>query len=99
MNLKALIECLSTYEPDTVAPIGISNPQLQRCAYPYITFDVVENTTVGDMLKSAQSIDTDPEYSCYLLYDRCVIENIGVYMLKLMVGDTTLALDIKDGWG
>jgi hypothetical protein len=57
MTLGEFIEILEKYDPKIKLPTGLGNPHSWRGSYDEIAFEIVENTTVGEMLKAAQSID------------------------------------------
>ena len=57
MTLGELIEILEKYDPKIKLPTGLGNPHSWRGAYDEIAFEIVVNTTVGEMLEAARSID------------------------------------------
>lgn len=57
MTLGELIEILEKHDPEIKLPTGLGNPHSWRGAYNEIAFEIVKNTTVGEMLAAARSID------------------------------------------
>lgn len=98
MTLAELIESLSKYPPETVVPIGFSEPHSYRGHYTEVAFVIKNNTTVGDMLYAARSAMgttyegwkggsfTMNEYShCYLVENEGKIgEEIGPVLIRYM---------------
>jgi len=55
MTLGEYIEILEKLNKRTKVRYGLGNPHSWRGSYDEITFEVVENTTIGKMLKEAKS--------------------------------------------
>ena len=55
MNLGELIEQLKQYNPNTKVKLGFGNPHSYRGYYHDLAFEPVEYTTIGEMLKHAES--------------------------------------------
>ena len=54
MTLGEYIEMLEKYDPHTMLKKGLSKPDSWRGSYNECSFAVVENITVGEMIKSAK---------------------------------------------
>lgn len=57
MELQELIEILEKHPRDKKLKKGLGNPHSWRGAYSQLAFEIVENTTVGEMLDAAISAD------------------------------------------
>ena len=54
MELQEYIAILEQYPRNKTLPKGLGNPHSWRGAYVELAFEVVENTTVGEMLDCAK---------------------------------------------
>ena len=57
MTLRDLTQTLECYDPETRVPFGLGNPHSWRGSYDEIAFEIVENTTVGEMLQTARAVE------------------------------------------
>ena len=55
MKLGELIAQLKQYNPDTEVRLGFGSPHSYRGYYEALAFEPVKNTTIGEMLKHAES--------------------------------------------
>jgi hypothetical protein len=55
MVLRELIAALEAADPDTVLPLGFSNPHSYRGYYTDLAFEPTANVTVGQMLANART--------------------------------------------
>lgn len=101
MILKDLIEFLEKHPEEKRVKTGFGNPHSYRGHYYELAFEVIENTTVGEMLESAKSALGETyqgykggnfqmnEYTdCHLAKYGCCGEEIGITLLNLMIGET-----------
>lgn len=54
MVLKEYIELLKKFNPEQRVPVGLGNPHSWRGSYDELSFEPVEDTTIGAMLATAE---------------------------------------------
>ena len=100
MNLGELIDQLKKYNPDTKVKLGFGYPHSYRGYYECLAFEPVENTTIGEMLKHAESslgktfegwkggdFKMDERTTVWIAPMGCCGERIGPILLQYMVND------------
>ena len=100
MTLSELIKFLKKHDQSTVVPLGFGSPHSYRVYYDELAFEPREDTTVGEMLDSAEQA-LGATYMGYKGGEFTMCEHTNVWLARYgssgeSIGITLLRYMVKD---